>query len=54
MYLGMEEGDIFMYGLTKPIRPRQGIVTGDEVEYGICPEISRCGRSQCLALKRFT
>jgi hypothetical protein len=40
VYLGMEESDVFVHGLTKPIRSRQSIISSDEVEYRVRSEIS--------------
>jgi hypothetical protein len=52
VYLGMEESDVFVYWLTKPVRPWQGIVPCNEVEYGICSKIPESGRESKYGTER--
>lgn len=39
-YLGMEESDVFVDGLTEPIRFWKSIIAGYKVEYGLRSKIS--------------
>jgi hypothetical protein len=42
VYLRMEESDVLVYWLSKPICSWQGIVPCEEVENGIGSEVAKC------------